>query len=156
MPPVHQFTRAIRSGEYKSPKTVLGFFAGMIGIAATVLISAIWLLERTPSLRYLVPITLVVFLMIFLFVLISVLVITMKDPSRLMLGQISGRDYAEIQKVTLGDSSSGERVESVKVTHSRPSVVTVNADLVEETTAGKSEARAVSASNSTGEDKEND
>jgi hypothetical protein len=156
MPPVHQFTRAIRSGEYKSPKTVLGFFAGMIGIAATVLISAVWLLERTPSLRYLIPIALALFLMVFLFVLIIVVVITMKDPSKLMLGQISGRDYAEIQKVTLGDSSSGERVESVKVTHSRPSVVTIDADLVEETAIGESGIRQVRASNSTGEDKKND
>jgi hypothetical protein len=152
MPPVHEVTRAIRGGEYKSPKTVLGFFAGMIGIAATVLISSIWILEGTSSLRYLIPVILAVFLALFLFVLISVIVITVKDPSKLMLGQISGRDYAEIQKITLGDSSSGERVESVRVSHSRPSVVTVDADIVEDNVVNRAEAREVEASNSAGED----
>jgi hypothetical protein len=130
MPPIHQLTHAVRRGEFKSPKTVLGFFAGMVGIAASVMVLTIWLVERTASLRYIVPSVLIAFLAIFLLVLISVMVIALKDPSKLMLGQISGRDYAEIQKITLGDSSSGERVERMIVTPPSSAVVTASAEVM--------------------------
>jgi uncharacterized membrane protein len=132
VPPVHELTRAIRSGEYASPKTVLGFFGVMIGIAATALICIVWLLKDVARLAYLVPIVLAVFIAIFLFVLISVMIIALKDPSKLMLGQISGSDYAEIQRMTLGDSSSGERVESVVVSRVVPAASVTSAEVVGE------------------------
>jgi hypothetical protein len=146
MPPIHQLTHAIRTGEYRSPRTVLGFFAGMVGIAATVLIFVIWLLEKSANLRYLIPIVLTVFLAIFLFVLVGVMLIALKDPSKLMLGQISGRDYAEIQRVTLGDSRSGEHVENVMIIPPSPSMITVDAAVTE---SNRPESPQLDASSST-------
>jgi TctA family transporter len=35
------------------------------------------------------------------------------DPAGLMLGQITGTEYESIRRLTLGDSSRGERVEDV-------------------------------------------
>jgi hypothetical protein len=44
----------------------------------------------------------------------AILVITWKDPSRLMLGQITGHEYAAIRReLTFGDDVSGERKTTV-------------------------------------------
>jgi hypothetical protein len=40
---------------------------------------------------------------------VAIITITWKDPSRLMLGQITGREYAAIRReLTFGDDVSGE------------------------------------------------
>jgi hypothetical protein len=41
----------------------------------------------------------------------SLLVITWKDPSRLMLGQVSAREHAALRYIRQGDNLSGELVE---------------------------------------------
>ncbi len=117
VPPIHELTRAFKGGERSSPKTVLGFFAIMIGIAGTTAVAAIAFIAGVDKLRYLVPVILIVFLVVFLSVMIVVMVLSWKDPSKLMLGQITGRDYVLIQqqKMTLGDSTSGEHVDEVSV-----------------------------------------
>ncbi len=43
----------------------------------------------------------------------SVLVITWKDPSRLMLGEVTGREFTAIQTLRMGDNVSGERAERI-------------------------------------------
>lgn len=115
MPPVQEVVRAFRSGERTSPKTVLGFLAIMVSILATASIFSVWLLSSKPNLYYLIPIVLIVFVILFILVISAVLLIGWKDPSKLMLGQITGRDYALIQRLTLGDSNAGERVQDVIV-----------------------------------------
>jgi hypothetical protein len=47
--------------------------------------------------------------LIILLLLGCVFFATMTDPSRLMLGQITGTEYANIRRITLGDSDSGRR-----------------------------------------------
>jgi hypothetical protein len=87
----------------------------MVSILATASIFSVWLLSSKPNLYYLIPIVLIVFVILFILVISAVLLIGWKDPSKLMLGQITGRDYALIQRLTLGDSNAGERVQDVIV-----------------------------------------
>jgi hypothetical protein len=115
VPPINEVTRAVRKGEYTAPKTILGFFAIMISIAASTTVAAIGLLAGNARFGYLIPIILIIFVFIFLLVTITIMRIAWKDPSKLMLGRITGKDYAVIQRLTLGDSNAGEFVEAVVV-----------------------------------------
>ena len=107
--------RAVRGGERTSPKTVLGFLAIMVSILASATVFSVLFLSEKSKLYYLIPIVLMVFIVVFVLITGAVLLIGWKDPSKLMLGQITGRDYALIQRLTLGDSNAGERVDNVIV-----------------------------------------
>jgi hypothetical protein len=115
VPPVQELTRAFRSGERTSPKTVLGFLAIMTSILASAAVLVAWLCSGSSSLHYLIPIILIIFIVIFIAIVVVVLVISWKDPSKLMLGQITGREYVAIQRLTLGDSNAGEHIDSLVV-----------------------------------------
>jgi hypothetical protein len=113
--PLVQLTRALRGGERTSPKTVLGFLALMTSIFAALTISITWLLAGTSSLHYLIPIIVGIFVLFFFLVVLAVVMIAWKDPSKLMLGQITGRDYVLIQQLTMGDNVSGDRTDNIVV-----------------------------------------
>jgi hypothetical protein len=115
VPPVQEVMRAVRGGERTSPKTVLGFLAIMVSILASATVFSVLFLSEKSKLYYLIPIVLMVFIVVFVLITGAVLLIGWKDPSKLMLGQITGRDYALIQRLTLGDSNAGERVDNVIV-----------------------------------------
>jgi hypothetical protein len=52
----------------------------------------------------------------FLVLLVGVVILVMlRDPSRLMLGQITGSEFVQVQRMLLGDSVRGEHEEAVIV-----------------------------------------
>ena len=55
-----------------------------------------------------------------LLIVVGVFVVMVRDPSRLMLGTISGSEYHMIQQLTQGDSLSGERKETIAPRPLRP------------------------------------
>jgi hypothetical protein len=104
-------SHTIRSANYKSPKTILGFFAIVVGIVITGASAVIGLLSRVDSLHSYIPWVLFFAAFIVVVVLVGIFVTAWKDPTVLMLGQITGQDYIENKKLTLGDSNSGEYIE---------------------------------------------
>ena len=99
------------NARYKSPKTILGFFAILIGILGTTTVISVGVLARYPELHPLISDVLIFFASVFLLTLIGVFLTAWKDPSILMLGEVSGEIFLEYKKLTLGDSVAGERVE---------------------------------------------
>ncbi|MCH4813426.1 hypothetical protein [Vreelandella neptunia] len=104
-------SHTIRNASYKSPKTILGFFAIVVGILIAGTSAVIGLLSRVESLHTYIPWILLFAAFVVVTVLVGVFVTAWKDPTVLMLGQISGHDYIENKKLTLGDSNSGEYLE---------------------------------------------
>lgn len=108
LPLIPRAIESIRGRE--APKTIVGFLVvvyGMLMAGATA--TAIGLATTKEA-------DLVVYVLIFIAVItvafgIVLLVITWKDPSRLMLGPMSGREYAALRYILQGDDSSGERIE---------------------------------------------
>lgn len=101
--------RSVRSNRTENPKTVLAFFATVLGIVLTAVVLATGLLVRKGGYESAVTAVLVFGGALAVLLIGAVFTLTVKDPSKLMLGQVTGTEYAEIQRVTLGDSSSGER-----------------------------------------------
>lgn len=63
------------------------------------------LLARFDSLHPFIPWILIFAAIVIVAVLVGVFVTAWKDPTVLMLGQISGQDYIENRKLALGDSN---------------------------------------------------
>jgi hypothetical protein len=106
--------QGVRTGEYSSPKTVLGFYAGVLVILEAGVVAATGVLATQDSLHYLIP-WILAFGAATLIVLIGIVVaMNVRDPTKLQLGQITGREYIEAQ-VTLGDSTAGEYLETFLV-----------------------------------------
>lgn len=105
-----QVTNAVRQRQAINPKTVLGFYATILGLLFAGTVSCVAVLASSGTDTFLIP-WLVVFCAIVLVLLLSgVFIITLIDPSKLMLTQVSGADYLAIQQRTVvGDSLSGER-----------------------------------------------
>ena len=115
MPSIGEGVSRIVGAQVRSPKTILGFFAIVLGILATGAVIVVVALARTPSLHHLiVPILLFVAILIVV-VLVGVFITSWKDPTILMLGEISGTAYIENRRLSLGDSLRGERMEEIHV-----------------------------------------
>lgn len=110
LPLIPPIIESIKSRE--APKTIVGFLVAIYGILMTASAAvAIGLATSNKS-------ELVIYILIFAALAtvalgVAVVVITWKDPSRLMLGQVTGREYAAIRYITQGDDTSGERVERI-------------------------------------------
>jgi hypothetical protein len=103
------------AGIVRTPKTVLGFFALLIGI---LFVSATWVIRILASrieLHYLIIPVLVFLAAILVLVLVGVFVTAWRDPTILMLGQVTGEVYLQYRRLVLGDSASGEFIEDIKV-----------------------------------------
>ena len=108
---VGQITNAFRSRQTINPKTVLGFYATVLGLLLTATVGAVGILAQTGTRTDLIP-WLLTFGAVFLVLLIlGVFVVTLIDPSKLMLTQVTGSEYAAIQhRAIIGDSTVGELV----------------------------------------------
>lgn len=108
-----------RIAQLRAPKTILGFFAftlGSLAIGAAVVIKA---LVGAPALHGLiVPILLFVAVLI-LGVLGGVFITAWKDPTILMLGEVSDEAFIENRRLSLGDSIRGDQTEEIQVEASR-------------------------------------
>jgi len=110
-------SRSVGAG-IRSPKTILGFFALVLGIAVVGAAVAIRTLAQTTNLHNLVLPILMFTGGLVIFVIVAVLAIALIDPTKLMLGEISDEAYIENRKLSLGDSLHGEQVELVQVSAS--------------------------------------
>jgi hypothetical protein len=111
---ITQITDTIKGRQTINPKTVLGFYATVLGILLAGGVSATGFLATTDTATWLLPWILGFCAGVFVLLLVGVFAITLIDPSKLMLSQVSGTEYAAIQqRVILGDSTSGERVEII-------------------------------------------
>ncbi len=113
MPSVTELSRAMQSRRTENPKTVLAFFATVLGLVLTAVVAAAAVLAGKESLSHLVPWVLGFGGLASVALVGGVLTLAVLDPSKLMLGQVTGTEYAEIQRVTLGDSRTGERTAAV-------------------------------------------
>jgi len=107
---VNQITRLVRSRSTANPKTPLGFYAAAIVGLLTGSVTISGILATSGVLLDLVPYILGVGAGLSLLIVIGVFAINYGRPQNLTLGQITGREFAAIEKVTLGDSRQGERV----------------------------------------------
>lgn len=110
--------RRTRGGEFSTPKTVLGFYAGVMAIVELGVVGVITVLATNDSLRYLVPWTLLFAALVLVALIGIVVAMNIRDPSKLQLGQMTGREFIDYQRLTLGDSVSGEYTEEVSGRHS--------------------------------------
>lgn len=121
--PGPELMRAMRSNRTENPKTVLAFFATVLGIVLAAVVVAVGLLVRANGPEGTVVGVLIFGGVIATLLITAVFVLTVLDPSKLMLGQVTGTEYAEIQRVTLGDSSTGERTAALLPSLAAPVVL---------------------------------
>jgi hypothetical protein len=106
-----EFIETIKASRTQSPKTILAFFAIVIGLAFAGVTSLSAVLASSPQLIWMVP-----YVVGFaLAVIVGLLVVTVSamflDPSKLMLTGISGNEYVAIQRHrVLGDSLGGDQI----------------------------------------------
>lgn len=93
----------------ESPRTILAFHATVIGILLTFALGATATLAWSGSMDWLIPWILGLGFLTASGYAGAVFWVAKDDPSKLMLGQVTGHEYAEIQRVVLGDSTTGER-----------------------------------------------
>ena len=98
----------------QQPRTILSFFAIILGLVIAGAVGVIVALSSSGRSTYLIPIILIGLLLLFVGVVGMVIWLAIHDPSKLMLGQVTGTEYVAIQQhVVLGDSLRGERVELI-------------------------------------------
>ncbi|MEO0515591.1 MAG: hypothetical protein AAF086_09930 [Planctomycetota bacterium] len=102
-----------KQGYYKAPKTVLGFFAIVIGIATTGISILVATISAQAGLHYLIPWILGFGGFLICGTIAGVFIAAWQDPTRLMLGQVSGSEFIQNRKLSLGDSDSSEYQEPV-------------------------------------------
>jgi hypothetical protein len=110
---ITELSNAVRSRQVSNPRTVLGFYATVLAILLSGDIAAVAVLASSHVNTFLIPWLLGFAGFIVFMLLAGVFVVTLIDPSKLMLGQITGTEYAQIHRVVLGDSDSGQRIESI-------------------------------------------
>jgi hypothetical protein len=115
---IHEAAEALTTATYRAPKTILGFFAIVLGILVSGAAIIIGVLAGSAELRHLVLPILIFAGGVLLVVLIGVFVTAWKDPTILMLGQVTGEVFIENRRLTLGDSNIGEIKETVLSTPS--------------------------------------
>ena len=108
MPLVQHAFESITGRQSTAPRTILGFFLGLFTVAVSGAVGATFALADSEW-DGLIPFIWAFVGLITVLLGVAVFVIAWKDPSKLMLGQISGHDYLAIRRLTLGDSSVGER-----------------------------------------------
>lgn len=108
-------TEQVAQARTRTPKTVLGFFAIVLGIVAMSAAGVIAAIVGTPALHGLiVPILLFAGVLI-VAVLVGVFLTAWRDPTVLMLGEVTGETFVEHRRLTLGDSTRGDQEEVFQI-----------------------------------------
>lgn len=108
---MNQVVESIQAARTQNPKTILAFFAIVLSIVVAGAISLTAVLAWSGQLVWLIPWVIGVCAVVAVGIFVVTVVIMWKDPSKLMLTGISGKEYVAIQrKVILGDSSTGEHL----------------------------------------------
>lgn len=109
----------------QNPKTVLGFFATVMAIVLAGCTSLCLILGSNPGTVFCVPWVLGLSGAIILGLLVTVIVVMIANPAKLMLTGVSGTEFVEIQR-TLGDSLTGRQVRAVPMGAGRTPIVIPN------------------------------
>ncbi|WP_433355037.1 hypothetical protein ACQPYV_31920 [Micromonospora saelicesensis] len=117
---LQQITEAVGGRKTVNPRTVLGFYATVLGIALAAVVGATSVLAATKTATHLIPWVLGFGGFLLLLLLVAVFGVTLVDPSKLMLGQITGTEYAYIRQASLGSSTTGERIELIRAAAQPP------------------------------------
>ncbi len=112
------------TGLLRSPKTILGFLAILVGLVAATLVLVLRLATDNLALQAFIPHILAFGAGVLLFVLLAVFVTAWINPTKLMLGEVKGEVYLQMLRLKQGDSLAGDIVENV------PAVVTPGQQIV--------------------------
>jgi len=105
-----EFTRAMARRQTVNPRTVLGFYATVLLIVVSVICTLTTILATTQTATWLIPWILGFGGLLIVATLAGTFYINIKLPANLMLGQITGTEYAEISRqIILGNDTQGER-----------------------------------------------
>lgn len=109
---IQQLSQAIGGGHYSAPKTILGFLGVIVLIVATFALGAIIALAGNHDLHWLI-LPILAFVGLGVVVLVGIVLrLAQKDPTPLVLGEMTGEDWIAHKRLVMGDSLRGERIES--------------------------------------------
>ena len=103
----------IQSRHIANPRTVLGFFAGVLAILCSSCLIAVSILAYSHTMPNLIPWILGFAALFFVGLVVALFIVMLQAPHKLMLGPVTGTEYAAIHRIALGDSDRGERFEPV-------------------------------------------
>jgi hypothetical protein len=138
IPPITSIFRASKGNEHSAPKTVLGFYAGLLALLEAGVIASLVVLASQDDLHYLIPWVAGFGGVVFVGIVGVVVAINVVDPTKLQLGQVTGREFIDYQQITRGDSIGGDYIESPAAVPSRTSIpaATVNPQPQQDEEAG--------------------
>ena len=110
---VRHLNEATRTGEYSRPRTALAFLSILVATIVGGAVGAVAILAREPDLRWGIPWVLGFAAFVAVATLITVLVLLIRDPTVLLLGQVTGREFLAHRVLTMGDNITGEHIEHV-------------------------------------------
>lgn len=99
------------TGLFRSPKTILGFFATLIGILGVSIYGLASVFAEVEELRVHIPVLLLFGGGAFVFIALAILITAWVNPEKLMLGEVRGDVYLQMLKLKQGDSELGEVIE---------------------------------------------
>src|SRR5688572_24618872 len=100
-----QLANQITTKHTRQPRTILSFCAAIIGLVLAAAVAIVLALAANDASTYLIPVVLIVAAVIVVAIILGVLLMAVKDPSKLMLGQVTGDEFIRVQQqVMLGDS----------------------------------------------------
>jgi hypothetical protein len=106
------------TGLFRSPKTILGFFAVLIGILGVSIFALARVFADVAELRTYIPALLLFGGGAFVFIALAILITAWINPEKLMLGEVRGDVYLQMLKLRQGDSELGEIIEQVPLVSS--------------------------------------
>jgi hypothetical protein len=113
MPPIHQAIQSVTSRKSSQPRTILGFLFAIYSAVTAAAVAFTVALVGTRS-SWLIGFIVAYVGLTGVGLLIAVMRQASKDPTGLQVGQLTGSEYESIRRLTLGDSSSGERIEILR------------------------------------------
>jgi choline-glycine betaine transporter len=106
---------AIRQRRTSQPRTVLSFFWGVLALLVFGCSALVGVLAKTDA-AWLIPWVLLFAAIVFVVILLVVVIAMLRDPSKLMLGELRGTEYLRVQTARLGDSTRGDTLVVVEQT----------------------------------------
>jgi uncharacterized transporter YbjL len=135
-----QVTHAIRGGQYSAPKTILGFLGTIYLLGVSFALGAIVALASSGREVWLIPVVILLVVVGTVSLIWSVLHLAQKDPTPLVVGQMTGGDFTAHQKMLkMGDSTTGELIEQPGIIDVVPKEATDEEDATRVPPRGKEE-----------------
>ncbi len=100
---------------FPSPRTVLGFYAAVLVILEAGVVGTVGILAAHTGLAYLVPWVLGFAALVLVALIVVVVLMNWLAPAKLQLSPMTGGEYLDWMRLTLGDSTTGEKVVNVAV-----------------------------------------